>query len=803
MDTPYGTDTGVMFHMVPEVGKSRWSHIDDLDSFFSKVYEYHQKHGFTVMMLQELLELIQFIFMIGFTVFIAEYINYDLLFDNKGQKLHISDVILSKGWSDMAFLTHCFVFVSVTFWSTRAIVTVYHVFQFWDIKCFYNTALKISDSELDSVTWWEVQQRLLSAQSEHMMCIHKEELTELDVHHRILRFNNYFVSMVNKSLLPLRLNIPLVGDYVFLSTGLKFNLDLILFKSPWAPFNQWHLRDEYKRVGKRKELADTLSNRILVLGCINLMMMPVILLWQILYSFFNYAEVIKREPGSLGVRKWGLYGRFYLRHLNELDHELAARLSRAYKPASYYMDIFVSPLATVFAKNIAFVCGSVLAVLLGLTVWDEDVLNVEHVLTLITVLGALVAAARLFIPDENLVFCPERTLTQVISHIHYFPVVWKGEAHTYKVMTELGLLFPYTAVYLLEELLSPIITPVILIWHLRYKTQEIVDFFRNFTVDVVGVGDVCSFAQMEVRRHGNPNWQADQHQDTSDLEIAAAPLAKTNHYTQGEDGKTEMSLVHFTITNPGWKPSQDSVKYLSGLRTCAEKDATELSTLVEQRSSMINDNPLYQSVSAMDNMGGSYRDVALRVLEGGTHHVPSPPPHSGPSPPHTQGTSQLLVDTDPSPPILRGHTSPLQDNAPAILRGDTSQASQRFRGGVGVTSHQATVGGGPFSASQSFTESSRLFSPALMQSGFPGGPPTSSLMASGLPPPPSFHALVPGGLEYTAADMSMSALYLHNIQHKNAQKKPALGLASGYAFQSGDPAPAPGEREPLLRDLNS
>ena len=509
-------------------------------------------------------------------------------------------------------------------------------------------------------------------------------------------------------------------------------------------------------------------------------------------------EVIKREPGSLGVRKWGLYGRFYLRHLNELDHELAARLSRAYKPASYYMDIFVSPLATVFAKNIAFVCGSVLAVLLGLTVWDEDVLNVEHVLTLITVLGALVAAARLFIPDENLVFCPERTLTQVISHIHYFPVVWKGEAHTYKVMTELGLLFPYTAVYLLEELLSPIITPVILIWHLRYKTQEIVDFFRNFTVDVVGVGDVCSFAQMEVRRHGNPNWQADQHQDASDLEIAAAPLAKTNHYTQGEDGKTEMSLVHFTITNPGWKPSQDSVKYLSGLRTCAEKDATELSTLVEQRSSMINDNPLYQSVSAMDNMGGSYRDVALRVLEGGTHHVPSPPPHSGPSPPHTQGTSQLLVDTDPSPPILRGHT--LQDNAPATLRGDTSQISQRFRG---VASHQPTVGGGPFSASQSFTESSRLFSPALMQSGFPGVPPTSSLMASGLPPPPSFHALVPGGLEYTAADMSMSALYLHNIQHKNAQKKPALGLASGYAFQSGDPTPGPGEREPLLRDLNS
>ena len=29
------------------------------------------------------------------------------------------------------------------------------------------------------------------------------------------------------------------------------------------------------------------------------------------------------------------------------------------------------------------------------------------------------------------------------------------------------------------------------------------DFFRNFTVDVVGVGDVCSFAQMDVRQSCN------------------------------------------------------------------------------------------------------------------------------------------------------------------------------------------------------------------------------------------------------------------------------------------------------------
>ena len=57
---------------------------------------------------------------------------------------------------------------------------------------------------------------------------------------------------------------------------------------------------------------------------------------------------------------------------------------------------------------------------------------------------------------------------------------------------------------MVQELVSPIITPFLLCFNLRYKSLDIVDFFRNFTVDVVGVGDVCSFAQMDVKRHGNP-----------------------------------------------------------------------------------------------------------------------------------------------------------------------------------------------------------------------------------------------------------------------------------------------------------
>lgn len=43
------------------------------------------------------------------------------------------------------------------------------------------------------------------------------------------RFNNYMVAMVNKNLLPLQIHVPCIGDFHYLSRGLKWNLEFLLF----------------------------------------------------------------------------------------------------------------------------------------------------------------------------------------------------------------------------------------------------------------------------------------------------------------------------------------------------------------------------------------------------------------------------------------------------------------------------------------------------------------------------------------------------------------------------------------------
>ena len=75
------------------------------------------------------------------------------------------------------------------------------------------------------------------------------------------------VAMVNKSILPLKFNVPFMGETIFLTRSLKYNIEFLLFWGPWAPFdNSWHLRDDYKRPNKRRELGQNLAKYIGYVG---------------------------------------------------------------------------------------------------------------------------------------------------------------------------------------------------------------------------------------------------------------------------------------------------------------------------------------------------------------------------------------------------------------------------------------------------------------------------------------------------------------------------------------------------------
>lgn len=73
--------------------------------------------------------------------------------------------------------------------------------------------------------------------------------------------------MINKSVLPLNFTVPLIGETIFLTRGLKYNIEFLLFWGPWAPFdNSWHLRDDFKNVNCRRAVAKDLEKIIGYIG---------------------------------------------------------------------------------------------------------------------------------------------------------------------------------------------------------------------------------------------------------------------------------------------------------------------------------------------------------------------------------------------------------------------------------------------------------------------------------------------------------------------------------------------------------
>ena len=170
------THSSMVFHVVPKSSKSRWNHIEDLDTFFKRVYHYHQNYGLFCMMLQHGSELLQYMFVVVFSTFLITCVDYQILFGNRmpdninpknfTSKIHIWDVIRSHDdiVKQFNFLLIFLIVVATIVWLVRVGYVVFMFFQFWEIKLFFNNALGMQDKELGNITWEEVQQRLMEVQ---------------------------------------------------------------------------------------------------------------------------------------------------------------------------------------------------------------------------------------------------------------------------------------------------------------------------------------------------------------------------------------------------------------------------------------------------------------------------------------------------------------------------------------------------------------------------------------------------------------------------------------------------------------
>lgn len=121
----------------------------------------------------------------------------------------------------------------------------------------------------------------------------------------------------------------------------------------------------------------------------------------------------------------------------------------------------------------------------------------------IGVLTTIYRVARGSSPQDDQVADPAYYLSHVIYHTRYEPASWQDRLHTDEVRAEFSKLYQPKILIFAEEILSMVITPFLLIFRLPGCSERIVDFFREFSIVVDGLGVVCSYSMFPFKKGEN------------------------------------------------------------------------------------------------------------------------------------------------------------------------------------------------------------------------------------------------------------------------------------------------------------
>ena len=227
-----------------------------------------------------------------------------------------------------------------------------------------------------------------------------------------------------------------------------------------------------------------LQTRLRVVGAVHMLLLPFMVIFMSIHFFLQNAQSFHSSKSYLGPRQWSPLALWSFREFNELPHIFNDRINKSYEPSNEYIQSFSNPYTAIIASFIAYIGGAVLASLLLISFFSEGVLLyvsfLDHnLLWYLGIFSAIYAGARSLIPDKTKkIEGPTELLGMISSCTHYYPPHWINRCHTTLVKDEMSELFPFKVHLFGMELLSVLLTPIVLCFSLPTSAQTIVDFVR-------------------------------------------------------------------------------------------------------------------------------------------------------------------------------------------------------------------------------------------------------------------------------------------------------------------------------------
>ncbi|XP_022771246.1 autophagy-related protein 9-like isoform X1 [Durio zibethinus] len=551
--------------------------IADLDLFFEQLYSYYCEKGLWCIITKWIVELLSLGFTICFSGFFLLFVDWNGLrnakcgmdaFESGIKPCDLAKEALHQHPLTPLTLSKAIIVGYLGLFSSYWIFCFLRFFaQLKDtlgIRHFYHNSLHVSDNEIQTMPWATILERVVQLQSSEQLCVVKD-LSAHDVVMRLMRKENYLIGMLNKGVLafPISPWVPGAGPTVkFGPDGMRHRLMLtktLEWTLNWCILQSMFDQNFYVR---RDFITNprTLKKRLMVVGLAMLLLSPFLVIFMLVYLFLRHAEQFYNHPSTASSRRWSNLSKWMFREFDEVDHLFKHRINSSVMHASEYIKQFPSPIISITAKFISFVSGGFAAILIIIAFLEESLLEGHifgrNLFWYAAVFGTITAISRAAVRDELLVLDPEGAMSMVVQHTHYMPKGWRGKENTEIVRIEFETLFQYTGMMLLEEMASIFLTPFLLLFVVPKRVDDILQFIDDFTMDVKGVGHVCSFSAFDFLNHGNGNYGSPHN----------AP-----HSQRSSQGKMEKSFLSFQSSYPSWEPDAQGKQFLLNIRTFREQ----------------------------------------------------------------------------------------------------------------------------------------------------------------------------------------------------------------------------------------
>lgn len=520
-----------------------WANIVNMDEFLIDVYFYYRGKGFANIVAGRVVDILILVFILSFTTFLKWGIDYDRFFNhwssNSNTNLTLQDLVIPNFFfSAVPFPVKVFLFGFACYIALR-LVQLYldYKYKLAELQNFYKHLLNISnDIELMTISWSTIVERLMllkdynsltsstpNAPPHYITDLNsKVRLNAHDIANRIMRKENYMIAIINKNVLDLDIPVPsflssILSSKSVLTRTLEWNLKLCINNFIFNEKGQ--INPSILKESSRNQNAQDLSSRFKMAAIINLVFCPFIVVYFVLLNFFRYFNEYKSNPASLlGLRQYTPWAEWKLREFNELPHFFIKRLHLSIGPANTYINQFPGGVLVMNVMSLVnFISGAILAVLVLMAVFFEDeehnfwafeITENRSTLFYISVFGSVWAvtanslntstttnsAENANTQGVSFFYDPEASLRYVSQFTHYLPSSWNKRLHTVEVKNEFCELYSLKILVILNEILSLILTPFVLWFKVSNSSSAIIDFFREYTIHVDGLGYVCYFA---------------------------------------------------------------------------------------------------------------------------------------------------------------------------------------------------------------------------------------------------------------------------------------------------------------------